>query len=346
MSAQHAYRPYLISCLLLAVMILLSIVVGSVFIPLEKILQVVSQRLQGVPPEMRSPSLAPFDTILFNLRLPRTAMTALVGAALACSGAAYQGLFRNPLADPYLIGVASGAGLGAIIAISFQGARTFLGLLAVPVSAFVGAMFTVLIVYALSKVGRTVPTSTLILAGVAVSSFASALTSFLMIHASGEIRRAIQWLLGGAMMSGWQPVLAVLPYVLGGCAVLLAMGHALNILQFGDEQAQQLGLPVVWARRAVITAASLATAAAVSFTGIIGFVGLVVPHVVRLLWGSDYRRLLGLAFLNGAAFLLAADILARSILAPEELPVGIITALAGAPFFLWVLRRAKQQNMW
>ncbi|NPV75614.1 MAG: iron ABC transporter permease [Anaerolineae bacterium] len=346
MGTPNAYRPYLLSILLLAAMIFLSIAVGSVFIPLEKILQVIGQRLRGIPPELRSTDLSPFDTILFDLRLPRTAMTALVGAALACSGGAYQGLFRNPLADPYLIGVASGAGLGAMVAISFHWPRTFLGLLAVPVSAFVGAMFTVLAVYTLSKVGRSVPPSTLILAGVAVSSFASALTSFLLIHASGEIRRAIHWLLGGAMMSGWQPVLAVLPYILGGCAVLLAMGHALNVLQFGDEQAQQLGLPAVWVRRVVITAASLATAAAVSFSGIIGFVGLVVPHIVRLVWGSDYRRLLSLALINGAAFLLAADILARSILAPEELPVGIITALAGAPFFLWVLRRAKQQNMW
>jgi len=346
MSATNASRPYLISSLLLVVTIFLSVAVGSVLIPLETIFLVISQRLQGVALELRLPSLAPFDTILFDLRLPRTAMTALVGAALACSGGAYQGLFRNPLADPYLIGVASGAGLGAIVAISFQWPRTFLGFLAVPISAFIGAMFTVLIVYALSKVGRTVPTSTLILAGIAVSSFTSALTSFLMLRTSGEVRRAIRWLLGGAMMGGWQPVLAILPYILGGCAVLLLMGHALNVLQFGDEQAQQLGLPAVWVRRVLITAASLATAAAVSFTGIIGFVGLVVPHIVRLVWGSDYRRLLWLALINGATFLLAADILARTILAPEELPVGIITALAGAPFFLWVLRRAKQQNMW
>ncbi len=339
----NASRSYLISALLLAVMLLLSIAVGSVFIPPSTILKLIYLRLGGIEPSL---TLKPFDTILFGLRLPRTAMTALVGAALACSGGAYQGLFRNPLADPYLIGVASGAGLGAVAAITLNWPTTFLGMLAVPISAFAGAMITVLVVYSLSKVGRTVPTSTLILAGVAVSSFASALTSFLMLQSTGEIRRALHWLLGGAMMSGWQPVLAVLPYIIAGCGVLVIMGHALNVLQFGDEQAQQLGLPAVWVRRVVIIAASLATAAAVSFTGIIGFVGLVVPHIIRLFWGMDYRRLLWLALFNGASFLLAADILARALLAPEELPVGIITALAGAPFFLWVLRRAKQQNMW
>jgi iron complex transport system permease protein len=339
----NASRSYFISALFLAVMLLLSIAVGSVFIPPATILKLIYLRLGGIEPSL---TLKPFDTILFGLRLPRTAMTALVGAALACSGGAYQGLFRNPLADPYLIGVASGAGLGAVAAITLNWPTTFLGMLAVPISAFAGAMITVLVVYSLSKVGRTVPTSTLILAGVAVSSFASALTSFLMLQSTGEIRRALHWLLGGAMMSGWQPVLAVLPYIIAGCGVLVIMGHALNVLQFGDEQAQQLGLPAVWVRRVVIIAASLATAAAVSFTGIIGFVGLVVPHIIRLFWGMDYRRLLWLALFNGASFLLAADILARALLVPEELPVGIITALAGAPFFLWVLRRAKQQNMW
>lgn len=343
MQKNNASYPYLISFFLLLVMLLLSIAVGSVFISPSEIIGIINLKLRGLEPSL---ALKPFDTIIFNIRLPRTVMTALVGAALACSGGAYQGLFRNPLADPYLIGVASGAGLGAVAAITLNWPGTFLGMLAIPISAFAGAMITVLVVYFLSKVGRTVPTSTLILAGVAVSSFASALTSFLMIHSRNEIRQALHWLMGGAMMSGWQPVLAVLPYTAVGCGVLIIMGHALNVLQFGDEQAQQLGLPALWVRRVIITAASLATAAAVSFTGIIGFVGLVVPHMIRLIWGTDYRRLLWLAIINGAAFLLAADILARSLLAPEEIPVGIITSLVGAPFFLWLLRRAKQQNMW
>jgi iron complex transport system permease protein len=271
---------------------------------------------------------------------------AVTGAALAGSGAAYQGLFRNPLADPYLIGVASGAGLGAVLAMSARAQISMLGMFAVPAAAFAGAMAAVLVVYMLARVGKVLPVTNLILAGVAVSSFATALTSFLMINSTGELRRALVWLLGGSTLSGWQPVLAQLPYVILGLGVLLTMGHALNVMQVGDEQAQQLGLPVERVRIGVVVAASLTTAAAVSFAGVIGFVGLIVPHVVRMIWGGDYRRILPLSILGGATLLLLADVLARALMAPQELPVGIITSLGGAPFFLWVLRRAKNQNFW
>jgi iron complex transport system permease protein len=224
--------------------------------------------------------------------------------------------------------------------------QSFFGLLAVPVMAFAGALVTVVLVYQLAKVGKTVPTTNLILAGVAVSSFATALTSYFMLISTGELRRAIVWLMGGTTMSGWPPVVAMLPYIGIGLAGLLTSGHALNVMQFGEEQAQQLGLPVERVRRLVVIAASLTTAAAVSFAGIIGFIGLIVPHLVRFLWGADYRRILPLSVISGAAVLLIADVLARVVMAPQELPVGIITALAGAPFFLWILRRARQQAFW
>jgi iron complex transport system permease protein len=214
-------------------------------------------------------------------------------------------------------------------------------LFTIPAAAFLGALATVALVYFLARSGGRVPTTTLILAGVAVGSFASALTSFLMLRSQGELRRALAWLLGGSTMSGWEPVLAALPYVCLGLGMLAFSGHALNVLQFGDEQAQQLGLRVERARALLLVAASLATAAAVAFSGIIGFVGLIVPHVVRLLWGADYRRLIPLSILGGASLLLLADLLARLLLRPEALPVGIVTALAGAPFFLWVLRRSQ-----
>jgi iron complex transport system permease protein len=338
-----AYRPFWLSLLMLALALLLSVAVGSVFIPPAAVIALFRARLAGgeIPT-----ALAPYATILFSLRLPRTVLVAITGAALAGSGAAYQGLFRNPLADPYLIGVASGAGLGAILAMSLQAQASLFGLFAVPIAAFTGAMVTIWIVYELARVGRALPVTNLILAGVAVSAFATALTSFLMINAAGELRRALVWLLGGSTMSGWQPVLAELPYVVVGLGVLLSMGHALNVMQVGDEQAQQLGLPVERVRAGVILAASLTTAAAVSFAGVIGFVGLVVPHMVRMVWGGDYKRLLPLSILSGASLLLVADVLARVVMAPQELPVGIITSLGGAPFFLWVLRRAKQQNFW
>lgn len=328
-------RPYWFALLALAAAMLLSVLVGSVPISFAALVEA-----------LRSGAETTAGKILFSLRLPRTILVAMTGAALAGSGTAYQGLFRNPLADPYLIGVASGAGLGAVAAMSLRWPYTTLGLLAVPLAAFASGLLTVAVVYALAKVGRAVPASNLILAGVAVSSFTTALTSFLMLRSSGELRRALAWLLGGATMSGWQPVLALLPYWVAGLGILLTLGHALNVLQFGDEQAQQLGLPVARVRRLIIVAASLTTAAAVSFAGIIGFVGLIIPHILRLLTGADYRRLLPLSLVGGAALLLAADVLARVLLAPQELPVGIVTALAGAPFFLWVLRRSRQANFW
>jgi iron complex transport system permease protein len=337
-------RPFVYSLIILAAALLLSITVGSVFIPPPVLANLVYAHLFGAALDPAANQT--FATILFELRLPRTILVAMTGAALAGSGASYQGLFRNPLADPYLIGVASGAGLGAVIAMGIHWPYSEAGLLAIPLAAFAGALLTVFIVYELAKVGKTIPTTNLILAGVAISSFATALTSYLMINATGEVRRALVWLLGGASMSGWQPVLAVLPYVVIGLGIQMSMGHALNVLQFGEEQAQQLGLPVEWVRRLIIVTASLTTAAAVSFSGIIGFIGLIVPHLVRLVWGGDYRRLMPLAIISGASLLLLADVLARVVMAPEEIPVGIITALAGAPFFLWVLRKSKQQNYW
>lgn len=333
-------RPILLSLALLALALVLSVAIGAVFIPPGIVARALLARLLGLTAREEIPQT--FTTILYAIRLPHTALVALSGAALAGSGAAYQGLFRNPLADPYLIGVASGAGLGAVVAMTVRWPTNLLGLYTVPAAAFVGALLTVALVYILSQRAGAASTTTLILAGVAVGSFATALTSFLMLRSQGELRRALAWLLGGATLGGWEPVLAALPYIVLGLGVLLLSGHALNVLQFGEEQARQLGLPVERTRILLITAASLATAAAVSFSGIIGFVGLIVPHLVRLLWGPNYQRLISLSILGGATVLLLADLLARIVMAPEELPVGVVTALAGAPFFLWVLRRYQK----
>ena len=329
-------NPFLLALFALIIMLILSMAIGSVFIPPSELWRVVT----GITANETS------RTILLNIRLPRTVLIALVGAALAGSGATYQGLFRNPLADPYLIGVASGAGLGAIIAMSVKWPYTMLGLLAVPLAAFLASLLTVYLVYTFAHIGGTVPTTNLILAGVAISSFATAITTFLMLHSTGEVRRALGWLLGGVSLIGWDVTLALIPYLAIGMTMLVLTGYSLNLLQFGDDQAAQMGLNVRRAKFIIIIAASLVTAAAVSFAGIIGFVGLVVPHIVRIWWGVDYRRLIPLSILGGASVLLFADVLARIVLAPQELPVGIVTALAGAPFFLWVLRRAKNQGFW
>ena len=331
---------YLLNFSFLGAALVLSVAFGAVAIPPATLARILASSLGSEVPPSSWPET--FNTIVYQIRLPHAILMAMTGAALGGSGAAYQGLFRNPLADPYLIGVASGAGLGAVLAITFAASLPLLGLYSVPAAAFVGAVVTVLIVYTLARTGRAVPTTTLILAGVAVGSFATSLTSFLMLSTQGEVRRALAWLLGGYTLNGWAPVWVVLPYLGVGLAALLTFGHPLNVLQFGDEQAQQLGLPVERTRTLVILAASLTTAAAVSFSGIIGFIGLIVPHLVRLLWGADYRHLIPLSILGGATCLLVADLLSRIVLAPQEVPVGILTALAGAPFFLWVLRRSQK----
>lgn len=328
--------PFAWTAALLTIALILSIAIGSVFISPRDLWRAFIEQ---------SPD-STFTTILWSIRLPRTALIALVGAALGGSGAAYQGLFRNPLADPYLIGVASGAGLGAVLAMSLNWPNTVLGLSVVPAMAFIASLATVLLVYLFARVGSDVPTTNLILAGVAVSSFTGAVTSFLMLRSTGELRRALGWLLGGVSLTGWPSIFVLIPYLAIGLGMLVLSGHALNLLQFGDDQATQLGLDTRRARLVIIIAASLITAAAVSFAGIIGFIGLIVPHVVRIIWGADYRRILPLSIFGGASALLFADVLARIVLAPQELPVGIVTALAGAPFFLWILRRGKRLGQW
>lgn len=328
-------KPFLSSLLFLLFAFVLSLAIGSVFISPTEMWKI----LRGVGEDK-------FAFIIWNIRLPRTVLIALTGAALSGSGASYQGLFRNPLADPFLIGVASGAGLGAVIAMSIQWPYSFWGLMAIPMAAFIAALLTVFIVYFLARVGQTIPTTNLILAGVAFSSFATSLTSFLMLRSTSEVRRALGWLLGGASQTGWTAILAMLPYLVIGLGILIIFGYRLNLLQFGDDQAQHMGVNVNRTKTILLIASSLATAAAVAFSGIIGFIGLVVPHIMRLWFGADYRKLIPLSIISGASALLLSDILARVVLAPQEIPVGIITALVGAPFFLWVLRRVKNQGYW
>lgn len=333
-------KPYLTASLLLSIAFVLSIALGAVTIPPGNALQILANKLPFV--DIKSIWPGYFETILWDLRLPHTILVALTGAALAGSGAAFQGLFRNPLADPYLIGVASGAGLGAIVIMSIPQAGRFL----VPVGAFLGALLTIIAVYQLAKVGQIVPLTTLILAGVAIGSFTSALTSFLMLISDQMVLQAMSFLLGGSTVTGWDPLAIALPYFSIGLTLLVLSGHSLNVLQFGEEQARQLGLSVEKVKLFIIISASLTTAAAVSFSGVIGFIGLVVPHIIRILWGGDYKRLIPLSIIGGAVTLLISDILARIVMAPGYLPVGIVTALVGAPFFLWILRRAKKEVFW
>jgi iron complex transport system permease protein len=287
-------------------------------------------------------SASAVTTIIMDIRLPRALLAALVGAALAVAGAAYQGLFRNPLADPYLIGVAQGGALGATAGFLIPGLALAAGIWSVPLLAFAGGLGAVVVVYLVARTGKSVPVTTLILAGVALGAFLAAITSYLMVRSGDQLHGILAWLLGRLSTGSWEQVAVVAPYSLAGMAVVWLYARPLNVMQLDDEQARQLGVEVERVKLILLGAATLATAAAVAFCGIIGFVGIIVPHFVRLVWGPDHRFLIPLSALCGAIFLVLADTLARTVLAPVEVPVGVVTALAGAPFFLWLLRRQKR----
>ena len=289
------------------------------------------------------------QTIVWELRAPRIVLGILVGGALAGSGAVYQALFRNPMADPYIIGVSSGAALGAVLHITLveslapQSPFSWLIRLPRPLYAFVLASAVVAIVYRLSLRHGRAHATTLLLTGLAMSSLLSAVLSLLLAFAAGGARlsEAIFWLMGGLQDRPWHDVIGVAPAILFGLTVSLLCARPLNLMLLGEETAQQLGVSPEVIRRGLIGAASLAAAAAVSVSGIIGFVGLIIPHIVRRIWGPDHRVLLPASILCGAGFLVLADSLARTLLSPQEIPVGIITAMTGAPFFLAILSRRR-----
>ena len=277
--------------------------------------------------------------IFFIARLPRTLAGATVGALFAAAGVVFQGLLRNPLATPFTLGVSTGAALGAILAISFNWSIGVAGISAVPVAAFAGSLMAVAIVYALAQARhRGLSTTVLLLAGVTMNAFFSAMILFVQYFASfADTYRTLRWLMGDLDVSSYQPLLAAIPTAAASFAVFAWLARPLNLLSLGADSAESRGLDVTKAQRAAFFSASLATGAAVSIGGPIGFVGIIIPHLVRLLVGPDHRLVLPASALFGAAFLTGCDVVARTILAPVELPVGIITALIGGPFFLWLL---------
>ena len=325
---------------LLVVVAVLAATVGSVQIPLLTTFRILVSKLPLVDIAENWPSA--IGTIVLEIRLPRVILAGLVGAALATAGATYQGLFRNPLADPYLIGVAQGASLGAVIGFLLPISWHGMGFGIIPLLAFIGALVSTAIVYSLARVGGAMPVTILILAGVALGALLGSIVSYLIISSGEKMHGIIFWLMGSFSLSQWSEVKLVLPYVVVGIAVILLFSRLLNVMQLDEEQAQQLGINVERVKLILLVAATLITAASVSFVGIIGFVGIIIPHAVRLIWGADHRFLLPLSVLIGAIFLILADVIARTVLAPTEIPIGVITALCGAPFFLYLLRRRRR----
>lgn len=320
---------------------LLAVAWGTVRIPPGETLSIVLDHLPWISTGEHSAS---HEAIVWQIRAPRVVLAALVGATLAFCGAAYQGIFRNPLAEPYLLGVAAGASVGAT-AIIVSPLFVTAGLLSpVPPAAFIGAVIAVGLAYSLAKSGPIVPTTSLILAGVAVSSVGTSIVTWMMLEYNTRTLAILHWILGGFNTATWLDAGIALPYMAVAVAVILPLGRILNVMQLEPDQARSLGVDVERTKLIVLGTASLATAAAVAVSGLIGFVGLVVPHAVRLLFGADYRRVLPLSLCFGASFLMLADCVARTIDPAFEVPIGVITALVGAPFFLVLLRIHNQRG--
>ena len=329
----------LAACAGLAGAALLAVLVGPVRLAPGAVLLELVGRLPLV--HTTSGLSAPEAAILWQLRLPRVVLGGLVGAMLALAGAAYQGVFRNPLADPYLLGAAAGAGLGATLAIAYGPDTSSWPVDLLPVAAFAGAVIAVAAAYALGRSGGAGSTTTLILSGVAVAAFLTAIQTYVQQRQSATLREVYGWILGRLTTAGWREVVLVVPYALVSTAVILLHRRLLDVLAVGDDEASSLGVRAARVRLVVVAAATLATAAAVAVSGLIGFVGIIVPHTIRLVAGSSYRLLAPLSLVAGAAFLILADLVARTVMAPAELPIGVVTAIFGAPFFALVLRSSR-----
>ena len=317
----------------LLVTVLISISIGTTYIPFSKIINSLFNNNENNT----------LNIIIKNIRLPRIILSFLVGSGLAIAGVIFQGLIRNPMVDPYIVGISAGAGTGVTMAIVLNISWSFLWFDTLPLMAFLGALITVYIVYQLASVGNKIPVMTFLLAGVAISFVLNAIMSFLMIMGTNDVHKILYWVLGSIAGRGWQEIKTMLPYFIIGLIPIIFYMKDLNIILLGEENAHYLGVDVEKVKKILIVSASLVTASVVSVSGSIGFIGLVIPHIARMLIGPDHRKLIPLAGFLGGIFLLVSDDLARSLLPPLEIPVGIITALAGGPYFIYLLRKNKKE---
>jgi iron complex transport system permease protein len=338
-------RWMLLLLLLLLVTVVFSITMGSAALPARTILQALLERLPGLSGLWHYRVDYAVDVIIFQIRLPRIMLALFVGASLSIAGAAMQGLLRNPLADPYTIGVSSGAAVGAaLVLIIFRQAASHIGTFSLPLAAFLGALLTGILVYQLAQIDGHLAVETLILAGVIISSFMSAVLSYLLTVAGQNLQQVIYWLMGNLALRGSEYFIYTLPYLAFGVIALCFFGRELNILTFGEETAGQLGVSVERTKRLILLLTTLLTGVAVALAGTIAFVGLIVPHLCRLFLGPDHRVLLPVSAIGGGIFLILADTVARTIVSPVELPVGVVTAFLGAPFFVYLLRTRNKKG--
>jgi len=329
--------------LLLLLSVVVSLSLGSAHIPLSQVWGVLLKQVPWIGDSVSATWPESTEQIIMKVRLPRIVLGVLIGAALSISGAGFQGVLRNPLADPYTLGVASGASVGAAFLILFGLNYALFGMWTIPIVAFATGLITLWAVFRLAGVQGKFRTETVILSGVVVSSFLSAIVSFMVALDSNKIVNEILfWLMGSLSLRGWPYTTVVLPYLLAGAAILIAMGRSLNLFALGERHAAHLGVRVDRTKWIVLLVSTILTAASVSVCGVIGFVGLITPHLVRLLVGPDYRLIIPLSLLYGGIYVLWADTLARMALSPTEIPLGVVTAFLGAPFFAFLLSRQKK----
>jgi iron complex transport system permease protein len=332
---------YLIAGSFLLLSILLGISIGTVSVPIFTIIQIIISKLFGyISLDQIDPM---FSSIVLNIRLPRVILAGLVGASLAIAGAAFQGLLRNPLADPYTLGVSSGASVGAVLTLFFNLSIPIIGSFTLPLLSILFSWVTIFLVLAFArKIERSMRVETIILTGIIFSSFLGAIISLMIALTGDELRQIIGWLLGSVSMRGWEYIKIISPFFVLGSVILIFNAKELNAMSFGEERAHHLGVNVQKRKLMILTAGSILTGAAVAVSGTIGFVGLVIPHLSRLLWGPDHRHLLPLSIITGSGFLIVADLISRTIISPTELPIGVITALFGAPVFALILLQRKR----
>lgn len=320
--------------------VFLGVSIGSVSIPFSEVARIFSSEFFQMGGQAVDET---FSNIVLKVRFPRVVLAFLVGGSLAICGAAFQGLLKNPLADPYTLGVSSGASVGAVFVLFFG--VTVFGRFTLPIFAIVGGFITILFVLTFARVvQKSFSMETIILTGIIFSSFFGSLLSLMIALTGEELRQIINWLLGSVAMRGWEYTVMMLPFFIVGSLVLLFCSNELNALSFGEEHAQHLGVNVQMRKMLILIAASIVTGAAVAVSGTIGFVGLVIPHLTRLVFGVDHRHLLPLSILYGGGFLILADLVARTIAAPTELPIGVITAIIGAPAFAVILFRQRRER--
>lgn len=334
---------FYLSAALLFVLMVFSSTIGVADISFREAIRIVLSKIPLVGGLVSSTEDSTHRLIVLNIRLPRIMLAACVGTGLSTVGAAMQGMFKNPMADPGVLGISTGAALGATLAMVTGIQKQVWAIGAVAAAAFAGALLTAFLVYGIARVGNRVPTVTLLLSGVAVSFLFSAAITIIMLFNREQIENIVLWMMGSVSAASWQQVLVIMPVVLSGVIITASFSRSLNIMSTGDDTAKSLGVEVENVKKILLAVSSVLVGACVAVSGIIGFVGLVIPHIVRLMLGSDHRVVFPFSVVGGAAFMVICDTLARSLIPPAEMPVGAITSLFGAPFFIFLLLKSKRK---